>query len=67
MLAENQKIMEKNTSKPSALLLDDAAEEAIEENCMKWGMPLVDIYKLSLKFYKGKIKIIRTSFPAEFK
>ena len=46
--------MDKNTSKLSTLLIDDTAEEATEEDCVKWGLPLVDIYKLSLKFYKGK-------------
>lgn len=45
--------MEKTTSKLSTLLIDDIAEEATEENCEKWGLQLSDIYKLSLKFYKG--------------
>ena len=34
--------------------LAHTAEEAVEENQMKWGMQLSDIYRLSLKFYKGK-------------
>lgn len=46
--------MEKNTSKMEKLSLDESAEEASDENCLKWGVPLLEIYKLSLKFYKGK-------------
>lgn len=32
----------------------EIAEEASEQDCIKWGVPLVEIYKLSLKFYKGR-------------
>lgn len=46
--------MEKNTLKVAALKIDETAEEADEKDCLKWGLPLVEIYKLSLKFYKGK-------------
>lgn len=35
------------------LVAKDIAEEAVEENQMKWGMQLAEIYRLSLKFYKG--------------
>lgn len=31
----------------------DVGEEAIEENQVKWGMQLSEIYRLSMKFYKG--------------
>lgn len=50
--------MEKSTLKVAALSIDETAEEANEEDCIKWGLPLVDIYKLSLKFYKGREKQI---------
>lgn len=49
--------MDKNTTNLAKLSIDEMAEEASEENCLKWGLPLVDIYKISLKFYKGKFFI----------
>lgn len=45
--------MDKSTAKMVKLSIDETAEEVSEENCMKWGLPLLEIYKLSLKFYKG--------------
>lgn len=33
--------------------IEDIAEEAKEDGDLKWGMDLTEIYKLSLKFYKG--------------
>jgi hypothetical protein len=38
------------------------AEEAVEENQMKWNMELSEIYRLSLKFYKGRKKVLIIKF-----
>lgn len=46
--------MDKNKERLAKLSIDETGEELREEECMKWGLPLVDIYKLSLKFYKGE-------------
>lgn len=42
-----------NSTNFSKLSLDETAEEASEDNCLKWDLPLLEIYKLSLKFFKG--------------
>lgn len=47
--------MDESTAKLVKLSIDDTAEEVTEESCLKWGLPLIEIYKISLKFFKGKI------------
>lgn len=49
---KNQEIEDKTLEKLSKLSVDEMAEEANEDG-MKWGLPLHEIYKLSTKFYKG--------------
>lgn len=46
--------MEKTKERQAKLSIDETGEEMKEEDCIKWGLPLLEIYKLSLKFYKGK-------------
>lgn len=41
---------------------EDRVEEAKEDSNLKWGMDLSEIYKLSLKFYKGKEKMMIKNF-----
>lgn len=45
--------MENLVSKLDKVDINDQAEEATEDGELKWGMELKEIYKLSLKFYKG--------------
>lgn len=47
-------IMENLITKLDKVGLEDRVEEAKEDGQFKWGMDLFEIYKLSLKFYKGK-------------
>ena len=46
--------MENLITKLDKVGLEDRVEEAKEDVHVKWGMDLSEIYKLSLKFYKGK-------------
>lgn len=46
--------MDKSNENMGQVSIDETADEATEADCMKWGLPLAEIYKLSLKFYKGK-------------
>lgn len=55
-----------SSAKFAKLSIDETGEEASEENSLKWGLPLVEIYKLSLKFYKGKRKIRIFHSSSEF-
>lgn len=48
--------MESLITKLDKVDLEDRVEEAKEDSHLKWGMDLTEIYKLSLKFYKGKKK-----------
>jgi hypothetical protein len=48
--------MENLVSKLDKIEMSDPAEEATEDADLKWGMDLTEIYKLSLKFYKGDDK-----------
>lgn len=45
--------MKENTEKLLKLKIDETATEANEDDCLKWGLPLPEIFKLSMKFYKG--------------
>lgn len=47
--------MENLVSKLDKIDIHDQAEEATEAD-LKWEMELTEIYKLSLKFYKGDDK-----------
>ncbi|XP_070490303.1 Golgi resident protein GCP60 [Chironomus tepperi] len=48
--------------------LAHTAKEAVEENQMKWGMQLSEIYRLSLKFYKDKSgKAVHLSYEDNLK
>lgn len=53
-LIENFRIMDKTKERLAKLSIDETGEEMKEKDCVKWDLPLVEIYKLSLKFYKGK-------------
>ncbi|CRL03903.1 CLUMA_CG017025, isoform A [Clunio marinus] len=60
--------MEKTCEKLSNLSIDETAEEASEHDCLKWGLPLNEIYKLSLKFYKDKSgKAVHLSYEENLK
>jgi hypothetical protein len=45
--------MENLGSNLKKMSIDEVAVEAGDDNEMKWGMNLHEVYKLSLKFYKG--------------
>lgn len=49
--------MENLVTKLDKINMSDEAEEAVEDVDLKWGMNIIEIYKLSLKFYKGDKKI----------
>lgn len=66
---KNQEIEEKSVEKLTKLSIDEMAEEANEDG-MKWGLPLQEIYKLSTKFYKGGkfysdffIIVVKSEYP----
>jgi hypothetical protein len=42
-----------NITKLDKVGLEERSEVAKDEDNSKWGMDLTEIYKLSLKFYKG--------------
>lgn len=58
-------IMENLITKLDKVGLEDRVEEAKEDGQFKWGMDLFEIYKLSLKFYKGKKKLMIKNFFAD--
>lgn len=45
--------MENLISKLDKVDISEKAKEALEDGELKWGIELTEIYKLSLKFYKG--------------
>lgn len=58
MIFEESSDVKKENSlnnKLSKLTIDEMGQEVLEDNCLKWDLPLNEIYKLALKFYKGKI------------
>lgn len=59
--------MESLTQKLDKVGITEHAEEALEDGELKWGMDLTELYKLSLKFYKGgddkEFFCLREKFP----
>lgn len=56
MIEENS--VEKENSlnlKFSKLDVSEMGREVHEDDCLKWELPLNEIYRLALKFYKGEL------------
>lgn len=51
--------MEESTEK---LLKFDTGVEASEDECLKWGFPLLEIFKISMKFFKGSAGVFSRKF-----
>lgn len=45
--------MDSNIVKIKQLSIDETAQEANEEDSLKWGLPLAEVYKMAFKYYKG--------------
>lgn len=50
----SEKSLQGNTLSSSKIAIDEMGQEVFEESCMKWDLPLSEIYKLAMKFYKGE-------------
>ncbi|KAG5672164.1 hypothetical protein PVAND_002317 [Polypedilum vanderplanki] len=60
--------MENLATNIGKLSVDETGQEASEQNEMKWGMQLVEIYRLALKFYKDKAgKAVHLSYEDNLK
>lgn len=49
-----EKTKQGNTLKSQESTITEMGQEVFEENCLKWDLPLNEIYKLAMKFYKGE-------------
>lgn len=54
--------MEENTEKLLKLSMNEAAVGVNEDECLKWGFPLLEIFKISMKFYKGVQKVFKKKY-----
>lgn len=61
MIEENSVVEKENSlnNKLSKLTIDTMGRPDVnEQDCLKWELPLNEIYRLALKFYKGeRIKV----------
>lgn len=57
--------MQNLVTKLDKIDIADQAEEATEAD-LKWGLELTEIYKLSLKFYKGDDKELFFAYEKSF-
>lgn len=54
--------MEESTEKLLKLSMDETGVEASEDECLKWGFPLLEIFKISMKFFKGSAGVFKKIF-----